>query len=236
MKSIIFYIKLFFLTKSLDKYYNKAIKLEEQQKLEEKNKIVNSAMKHWAKNVIEYSGSTIEINGKENIPENESFLIVPNHESMFDVPAIMLSFEKLISFVTKTENNKIPFVSKWLKLSDSISINRSSAREAVKNMNKGIKQMQDGTSLVIFAEGTRTIDGNLGEFKAGSFKFAKKANVKVLPIAIDGTMEIMKKGSMKINSSKIKVNILKPIDSTNFNTKELAEMTKQNIQKSLNLK
>ncbi len=234
MKSLIFYTKLYFMTKSLNKEYKTALAFKSENKTIEKEEVIKNAMRTWAKNSIDFSGSTIEVIGEENIPQGTGYLVAPNHASTFDIPAIMLSFDKLLSFVTKKENRRIPFVTKWLEIADCIAIDRTNPKETVRSMMKGVKLLKDGRPLVIFPEGTRTLTGELGEFKAGSFKFAKKANVKVLPVAISGTLEIMKKGSFKINSSNIKVYILPAIDSEKFTTNELAELTKQSIQDKLN--
>ncbi len=234
MKSIIFYIKLFFATLRLNKDYNEAHRLIREGRIKEKEDLIKSVARSWGKKTLDLTGSTIEVIGKENIPSGEGFLITPNHESMFDISAVLMAFDQNLSFVTKEENLKIPFVSKWLPLLDCIAIDRSSPKSAVKSLMKGVKMIKTGKSIVIFPEGTRTADGTLGEFKAGSFKIAQKASAKVLPVAIIGTMDIMKKGSFKISSSKVTVSILKPIDSTDISTNELASMTKELIENEKN--
>lgn len=233
MNSLLYYIKLFIETKSLDKVYKKAVKLKQEGKITEKDELVKIETKKWAEKSLSLANSSIEILGRENIPKDEGFLVTPNHDSMFDISAMFITFDRNISFVTKEENKKIPFVSKWLPVLDCISIDRSSPKASVKSLLEGAKMIKNKKILVIFPEGTRTGDGNLGEFKAGSFKIAQKAESKVLPVAICGAREMMRKGSLKINSGHITVSILKPIDTNDINTNELAAKTKAVIQNEI---
>ncbi len=230
MKSLLFYIRLFFATLSINKNHRKAKSLVEQGKTEEKDKLVMETTKWWAKKTLDLTGSSIEIYGKENIPKDGAFLITPNHDSMFDISAILLAFDQSLSFVTKQENKRIPFVSKWLPLLDCIAIDRSSPKSSVKSLMNAVKLIKSGKSVVIFPEGTRSSDGSLGEFKAGSFKIAQKASTKVLPVAIMGTREIMRKGSLKISSSNVIVSILPAINTDDLNTNDLASLTKKVIK------
>ena len=106
-----------------------------------------------------------------------------------------------------------------------IFLDRSSPKEALKSFNEAIQFIKNGKSVCVFPEGTRTYDGQVGEFKKGSFKLALEPKVKILPVTIKGTYEIMNKKKFYIRRGRnIKLIIGKPIDIKELNKDELKEI------------
>lgn len=207
---------------------NGVLKKSKKLKMEEKNKqrdelLLTEASK-WADMVLNKAGVNLVVSGRNNLID-EPCLFVCNHQSNFDIPILVKSLDRMAGFIAKKELAKIPVLSKWIIEVGSILIDRNNPREALKGIKAGIDSLKNGKSLIVFPEGTRSKNGEVLEFKAGSMKLAIKAGVKIVPISINGSTNIMKSGSFKINSGDVFVNILKPIDVKDFTKEEQKSMS-----------
>ena len=167
----------------------------------------------WSRELIAIAGGKIQVNGRENIPENESFLVVSNHQSNFDIPILLGYFGHPLAFIAKIETKKMPIVRDWMTYIRCIFMDRSDFRKSVAAINQGAEGLKEGYNYVIFPEGTRSKDGSLGDFKPGSLKMASKAGVKILPLTITGSIDMMPKGRTRITPASVTVTIHPPVES-----------------------
>lgn len=198
--------------------------------------IVNNIVKEWARSLVLLSGCKIKVIGEENIPKDRTVLFVSNHQGNFDIPILLGFIEKPKAFVAKEELEKFPLVSTWMKYMNCVFMDRDNPRKSIKAINEGIKILKEGYSMVIFPEGTRSKDGNLGEFKAGGLKLATKSGVCIIPITIKGSNQIMTKGSFIIKPSEVEVIISPPVEmKEDFikDTKQLTETVRNTILRNL---
>lgn len=197
--------------------------------------VYNYAVK-WAEFVINKVGMKVNIIGLENLPEG-SCLYVGNHQSLLDIPVILAAIKKPMGFIAKKEMEKYTIISDWMKEIHCVFMDRSNVRESIKSINEGIENLKSGYSMVIFPEGTRSKGPSLGEFKKGSMKLGIKAEVPIIPIAIDGTYKCMEGNPKnKIKSAEVNLIINKPIDTSTLSREEqnnLAEKIKEIIEESL---
>lgn len=209
--------------------------LESHGRIEEKDALVDRKVKHWASNLLKLSGCEVEIVGDENIPKDRNVLFVSNHQGNFDIPMLVKYLDKPKGFIAKEELEKVPLLRDWMKAVKSVTMNRNNPRESILAIKQGVELLKQGYSLVLFPEGTRSRDGSLGDFKAGGLKLATKSKVDVVPITIDGTMDIMQKDSLIIKPAKVRVTVSPVIDMSEYqgDTKELAEQLKTIISKNL---
>ena len=134
--------------------------------------------------------------GMENIDPNKAYVMVLNHQSMVDILSIY-NLPLVFKWVSKKEVYRIPIVGRLLWMHGDIVINRASAKEAMQLVHsKGMEWLKKGASVAIFPEGTRSKDGEIHNFKAGAFILAKDAGVPILPIVLDGTSSLVRKGWM----------------------------------------
>lgn len=190
---------------------------------EEYETTVNEIVSKWALKQIKNSGATIHVKGHENIPEGP-VLFISNHQSSFDI-AILLSYvKKNKGFIAKEDMNKIPLLKTWMKELRCLFIDRNDMRKSLQTIREGIKILKDDYSMVIFPEGTRSLDGKLNEFKAGSFKLATKTGVPIVPVTIDGSYKILKSGSIKINPATVYVTIHPFVEIKNLEKDKLIEI------------
>lgn len=189
-----------------------------------------------ARRIVRLTGSRITINGAENIPKSGATLFVANHQSYMDIPVMMSVVDRPIGFVAKEELGKIPFFAQWIVYMKCVLITRGDTRKALAAILQAAKLLQQGHSLVLYPEGTRSIDGNLGEFKAGSLKVAQKGKAMVVPVAIDGARDIMPRNSFWMYKTEVTVTVLPAISAETvqaMDTKELAMVVKKQIAGAL---
>lgn len=158
--------------------------------------------------------------GLENVDRKKNYVIVVNHNSVIDIPAlyyIPLNFR----WVSKREVFKTPFFGQFLVLHGDICINRGKAAEALEQLVKdGKLWISRGASVAIFPEGTRSPDGEIRRFKAGAFTLAKEAGVEILPVVLDGTRTLIRKNKLFNWRNRITIRVLPPIPAEQVRTEE----------------
>ncbi len=138
-----------------------------------------------------FFGMRLIIEGKENLPSIMSGgAIVANHQSMLDC-VVLEGTGAWCGFVGKAELKKIPVLSGFFKVINGVFIDRKSPRNSIKAIIDASNNIKKGYVMAIFPEGTRSKDGNIHEFKAGSFKMATRAEANIYPVAISGTRDIL---------------------------------------------
>ncbi|MDO4300316.1 MAG: lysophospholipid acyltransferase family protein [Clostridia bacterium] len=202
----------------------KADKLLEQGKNEEYEELVTKKVSDWAMNRMNDSGAKVNVYGIENLPKDGSILFVSNHQSNFDILLLLSYLPVPKGFVAKTELGSFPFVNKWMKKIHCLFMDRHDIKQSAQIIIEGIKQLKSGINMVIFPEGTRSKTGELGEFKAGSFKLATKSKCLIVPITIDGTRKIMEANNYKIMPETINLYIHEPINTSSLSKEEQAQL------------
>ena len=201
---------------------NRLKKLDPSLDVQEKDKIIHQLPQYWARRLVEMTNSTVKVNGVENLPEGP-VLFVSNHQGNFDIPVLLGFLNKPMGFISKVEVQKIPIVPRWMEVMNCIFIDRKDRRQAIQSIKEGAETLKKGHSLVIFPEGTRSKGEELAEFKTGGLRLATDSGVPIVPIAINGTYQIMEHGGLFMKPSNVEVSILPPIMETkNRNVKELA--------------
>lgn len=146
----------------------------------------------WSWLLLGASGVCVRLEGAEHLAPKESRLLVANHGSYLDPPALMIAFPGSPRFVMKRELLKLPFIGWYSYLAGHFLIDRSRARQGAALLEEAVARAHAlRLSPVVFPEGTRTRDGRLGPFKAGAFELSVAGNLPVQPIAVFGAHELM---------------------------------------------
>lgn len=184
--------------------------------------------------ILKLCGVKVEVEGLENVDKNEKYLVVSNHQSVFDIPVIGANLPLNLRIFAKRELSRIPFFGQMLLLYDFSFVDRKNARQAVKDLKKAVKLMKF-YSYLVFPEGTRTKDGSVGKFKSGAFAMAFDTGEKILPIAITGVDRIMKPGQLIVNPGIVRMKILEPVSiEKGESRKEIADRLQKIIAKNVN--
>ncbi len=149
----------------------------------------------WSRCFLGMSGCSVRVEGLDKLDASEPRLLIANHASWFDPPAIWLAFPRQVRFVLKHELVKVPFVGWYAKMAGHFLLDRSNPRKGMALLKKAIARVhRDKVSPVVFPEGTRSVDGKLGPIRPGAFQLALQAGIDIQPVGIFGTHEIMPKG------------------------------------------
>jgi 1-acyl-sn-glycerol-3-phosphate acyltransferase len=169
------------------------------------------AYKALGKSLLFICGVKLQIEIKGGIEKDKEYIIVSNHMSFLDIPVLMVSVPKNIRFIYKKSLTKIPIFGWSLYLGGLIPIDRKNARNAIESLKKAVTRFKRSISVVIFPEGTRSINGITADFKKGIFMLAELAEVDIIPVSIIGTNLVLRKDSFQINPGNVKVIIEEPI-------------------------
>lgn len=199
--------------------------------VDRKGKITHYLSKYFGGGILLIAGVKVETIGLEKINADDNYIFISNHLSYFDIPILMKAIPNNVRFIYKDTLTKIPVLGWGMYLGKYIPINRDNVREAMKSLKKAAERIQNGISVVIFPEGTRSMDGTLGEFKRGMFIMADEAKVPLVPAAIIGSNSIMPRGKFQIRSGKVKVVFSRPIEYRK--DKNLLEEIKKEIGNSI---
>ncbi len=202
---------------------------------EEYNEIVHKRPKKIGRKIFKSTGSKIVVNGEDKLCDSQ-VLFVSNHQGNFDIFALLGFLKKPFGFISKIEVKKIPIARTWMEKMDCLFLDRKDRRQSLKTFKQGIELLKEGHSLLIFPEGTRARSDELLEFKSGSLSLAKKANVPIQPVMVNGTYNIMEVNNNRIRKGKVYLTVCDPImpeEYENLSLDELADETKKRIQEAM---
>ena len=165
----------------------------------------------WARCVLWLGGITISVNGLETVPMTRNYVYVANHASMFDIPSIIAGIPDQIRIVYKKELEWIPLFGWGLRIGSYIGIDRSGGAKAMKSLDEAAERIRNGASVLLYAEGTRTVDGKLQPFKRGAFHLAARSGVPVVPLTVNGSFHILRKRSIVIHPGHVELVLDRPI-------------------------
>lgn len=191
----------------------------------------------WGRSIIWISGIKVQVRGMEHIDPDGSAIYMSNHQSNYDIPVFYSALPIQFRWMAKAELFKIPIFGQGMRGAGYISIDRSDAKSAIRSLKKAAVNIRNGSSVLIFPEGTRSGDAKLLPFKAGGFVLALESGVPIIPMAVQGTFGIMSKDSYLIRRSHVTLTVQPPIDVTRFTRKEkgqLMEQVRASIQQAMN--
>lgn len=178
---------------------------------------------------------TLEVHGQENIPKENGFVFFPNHQGMFDILVFLASCPVPFSFVLKKEVENIILLKQVIAALQALPMDRDDLRQSMQVINQITEEVKKGRNFLIFAEGTRSKQGNkLLEFKGGSFKSAQRAKCPIVPCAlIDSYVPF---DSKSIAPVTVKLYYLKPMyyeEYKGMKTSEIAAEVKSRIEQKI---
>lgn len=196
---------------------------------------IHAIQQFWSKSFFWLLFIKPEITGLENIQPGQSYVFVSNHESMADVFAIYGWLPVVFKWIMKQELRHAPFVGPACAAAGHIFIDRSSRLAAKKSIEAAEHILKDGVCVVIFPEGTRTRNGELGRFKRGAFTIAFDLNLPVIPISLTGCYRLWKKGAWFATYTPVKMKIGKPLPISQLPEDQLAavELVRNKVEEGI---
>ena len=181
----------------------------------------------WGKTLLFIFNVKLVVNGKHNL-HNGNYIFASNHASLIDIPLLLIAVNRYTVFIAKHELSKIPIFKSILDKAGFIFVNRKNNDSSIKSMNYLINDIKNTPrSVAIFAEGTRTKDGNLQEFKKGASIFGIDTKLPIVPVAISGTYKWSKKSLLNFRKSEITFSFAEPIQTENYSYGDREELTEK---------
>jgi 1-acyl-sn-glycerol-3-phosphate acyltransferase len=173
----------------------------------------------WGRQLLWVGGVRVTIQGLQHLPPDRSCIFMANHQSNFDIPVLLGCLPAQFRWLAKAELFKIPVFGAAMKGCGYISIDRSDRKRAFASLARAAETIRAGTSVMIFPEGTRSVDGRIKDFKKGGFVLSVDAGVPIIPILLQGTFEIMPKGRLTIRRHPVTMTICAPIETADYTRK-----------------
>ena len=177
---------------------------------------VHKVQQFWSRSFFWLMFLPVSVDGEEHIQKGQSYVFVSNHQSMFDVWLIYGWLPVIFKWLMKAELRKVPFVGTGCKAAGHIFVERRNAKAAMESLREVEKQLVNGVSTVIFPEGTRSLNGEVGRFKRGAFQIALDLGLPVIPLSLDGCFEVLPKGKPFVHRHPVHMYIGEPIDLKQF--------------------
>jgi 1-acyl-sn-glycerol-3-phosphate acyltransferase len=186
----------------------------------------------WARTILAVTGVKTRSRGLEKIRRESSYVVISNHQSHFDILALVVELPLIVRFVVKKELRRIPLFGYSTVVLRCIYVDRSDPAQAAESLQKGIRTLPSNISMLFFAEGTRSPDGKIGPFKKGGFRTAQVAGWPILPVVVHGSRKVLPKGDLMFRSGTIEVEVLDPVSEEEVQSRpwdELMEDVRQRI-------
>ncbi len=169
----------------------------------------------------------VEVLGREKIRSDEAYVMVANHLSLLDILVLFRLFTHF-KWVSKIENFRVPFIGWNMRLNEYIALRRGDRASVVQMIKRSLETLEEGSSVMLFPEGTRSPNGRMRDFKTGAFEIALSARRPILPIAVEGTSRALpKRGFVLQGRHPIRVTVLDPIPHSQFAGEEVAGLTRR---------
>ncbi len=200
--------------------------------------LVHYLGKFWSLFNIFLSGTQLKIKGKEKIDQNMTYIVMSNHQSLFDVWALIGKIPLQLRWIIKSEIKKIPVFGYALERMGHIFVDRKKQVSASISLDAAAGKIKEGTSVIIFPEGTRSKDGHLEKFRMGGAIIAIKSGVPILPVTVNGSRFVLPKNTLALMPGKIEVVVGDIIDPKKYDEEhkhDLMKEVKLAINKELDL-
>jgi 1-acyl-sn-glycerol-3-phosphate acyltransferase len=195
---------------------------------------------HWARACLENAGVTLDVFGREQLQGPQTYLVMSNHQSLYDIPVLFRTIGPNLRMIGKQELFRVPIFGGALAAAGFISIDRSNRHAAIRSLQRARDLLASGTHVWIAPEGTRSQSGRLLPFKKGAFYLALEAGLPILPVTLRGTRNILPAHGVRSRAgAHVSAHIHAPIDPRPFAARgkpgraQLMEEVRQTLESAL---
>ncbi len=178
----------------------------------------------WARINVFITPMVVHVQGREHIVPRQSYVIVSNHQSHYDIFVLYGWLGIDFKWIMKMELRKVPVLGLACDKIGHIYIDRKNTEAAVRTIREARRRIVDGTSVIFFPEGTRSRTGALGTFKKGAFKMALDLNIPILPVTITGTRDILPPKTLQLFPGRARMVIHKPVEVSAYDESRIREL------------
>ena len=174
----------------------------------------------WAKANLALARLRVQVEGLERLDRKAAYVFMSNHASFLDILLAFAYIPHNFRMVTKQEMFWLPLMGWALKRSRQVPMDRANSRKGLASLRRAAALLEEGISIVVFPEGTRTPDGEVKDFKATLFILPIRSGIPVVPVRIDGTFAALKKRSVLLNPVPLKLTFHEPIAAGSFTDRD----------------
>ncbi len=173
---------------------------------------------------LRLAGARVKISGLENTDPKRTYVFIANHQSNLDPPILFRYLRHNCGAIAKQELEKIPFFKQGFSLAHIVPIDRRNREQAIESTRRGAAELRNGSSLMAFPEGTRSVDGRLKDFKKGVFYMAVEAGVPIVPVVVNDTRLVMPKLGGVVIPGPVEVEVLPPVETSGYTAVTVQEL------------
>ncbi|MGB7985657.1 MAG: lysophospholipid acyltransferase family protein [Terracidiphilus sp.] len=181
----------------------------------------------WARGCVWFSGSKMKVVGAENLHRCKVAVYTSNHTSYMDTPVIFSALPFQFRILARSVLWSIPFIGWYLNRSGQIPIDTSNPRATVSSLGEGARALRSGMALFVFPEGRRTLDGRLQPFLSGAAYLAIRAQVPLVPMALNGVFELLPMHTRHFFPGELMLRVGRPIETRGMSLRQTDELTEQ---------
>lgn len=186
--------------------------------------IYDRAAHNWGRRLLRANGVPVDVSGLEHLVPGTSYVYASNHVSFADIWVLFAVLPGSVRFVAKKELLSVPFFGRAVRASGQIPIDRANLRDAFAAYDAAALAIRGGLSAIVFAEGTRSRDGSLRDFKKGPFVLAIAAGAPVVPVLLQGTRDVLPPGGWWVRPGRVRVILSAPVPTSGLSYEDRDEL------------
>ncbi len=192
------------------------------------------AHRFWAPGLLRGGGMRVEASGFERLDPAKPCFIAANHQSLLDTPVLYAALPVPLLFIVKDELRRVPLLGRCMSIMGMIFIPRKAGRRSLETLSICGRRLAEGRYIVVFPEGTRSLDGRVGSFKPGAFLPAIDTQSPVVPVAVDGPGRVLPPGGFRLRPGRLRVAVGRPIPTAGLergDRRDLARRVREQVVK-----
>jgi 1-acyl-sn-glycerol-3-phosphate acyltransferase len=154
---------------------------------------IDGLLAEWSGALVRHADIRLELTGREKVDWSRPYIVMSNHQSLYDIPVLFQAVPTSMRMVAKKELFRVPVWGRAMRAAGIIEIDRGHRQKAIASLSSAGEALKQGVSIWISPEGSRSIDGQLLPFKKGGFVMAVETGASILPVTVDGTRHILEK-------------------------------------------
>lgn len=179
----------------------------------------------WSRVLLAAAGVDVRLEGEEHLRPEAARVLACNHQSVFDILALMAAVPASVRFVAKAELSDVPVFAGAMRSAGHVFVDRTNPRHAISEMRSfGDRMRRDGLAVAVFPEGTRSTDGRLRRFKRAPFLLAIEAGTPVVPVAVEGGGRVLPKGKLLARPGTVSIRVGRPVSTEGLDPGDRGEL------------
>lgn len=205
--------------------------------LEHRGRFFGHIARLWSWLILKASGVQYSVHGLAKLNPDQQYVFVANHESAFDIPLAFAGLPYQLTPISKVELRKIPLFGWAMRAAKHVFVDRHNHEAALISLEAAVQSLHEiPRSVLVFPEGTRSLDGKIHAFKKGGIVLAIKAGLPIVPMAMCGTAGVVTKGSWNLSPKPVELHVGNPIPTESYQYSDRNQLTEKIRQQVMDMK